>query len=121
MSRIPPTPMTRYDILVKQALEGKLLLRGRRRKLRIALDALASKFHFEDDPLWKVTAPNGSFPVSLFIRAPSRAVLQAEIRKMDENALLLDLENVRIVLWVDHWPWLTTLNLLLHAQAELEG
>jgi hypothetical protein len=106
--------MTKLDILVQQALEGKIPLRGRRRQLRIALDALAAKFPFEDDPLWKVTALNGWLSVSRFIHAPSRAVLESQ-------ALKLELENLVIVLWVDYWPWLTTLNLLLHTQAELEG
>lgn len=111
--RTPPAPMNRLDRAIKQALEGKIFLRGRRRELRLSFDALASKFPFEDDPLFHVTAPNGRQKVSRFIRAPSRAVLEAE-------ALKLKLENLTIVVWVDHWPWVTTLGILLHAESEAE-
>lgn len=111
--RVPPAPMNKLDRAIKQALEGKLFLRGRRRELRLSLDALASKFPFEDDPLFHVAARNGRQRVSRFIRAPSREVLESE-------ALKLNLENLEIVVWANHWPWVTTLNLLLHAEAKLE-
>lgn len=91
----------RLERLIRDMDEGKIMVPGRARQLRHILDALAARLKpFDDDPSWLVVAPNGRRPVSRLIKAPSRAVLESEARKMR-------LEYLDIKVCVE-WPWYLT-------------